>query len=138
MATVIPLLIQISTQDELDVPGPVTSLKARPTSSFSILVSWNKPDYGDAFVTNYKLYFRRSGQMDAGHVDVDAALSPLQFHLTDLREYVEYTFWVSAFNANGEGAFSEEITARTHSDLPSDPPQNVSLEADSSTSIIVR
>ena len=36
----------------------------------------------------------------------------LQYHLTDLYEYTEYTFWVSAFNANGEGILSEEIAAR--------------------------
>ena len=36
----------------------------------------------------------------------------LQYHLTDLYEFTEYTFWVSAFNANGEGILSEEIAAR--------------------------
>lgn len=61
-----------------------------------------------------------------------------QYHLTDLPEYTEFTFWISAFNSNGEGVFSEEITTRTYSDIPADPPQNVSLEADSSQSIIAR
>jgi hypothetical protein len=36
----------------------------------------------------------------------------LQYHLTDLYEFTEYTFWVSAFNSNGEGILSEEITTR--------------------------
>ena len=77
--------------------------------------------------------------MEPRHVELKPSSSqPLQFHFTELREFVEYTFWVSAFNANGEGAFSEEVTARTHSDLPSDPPQNVTLEPDSSTSVIAR
>jgi hypothetical protein len=35
-----------------------------------------------------------------------------QYHLTDLYEFTEYTFWVSAFNANGEGILSEEMTTR--------------------------
>ena len=60
----------------------------------------------------------------------------LQYHLTDLREYTEYTFWVSAYNENGEGAFSEEIACRTYSDTPADPPQNVTIESASSSSII--
>ena len=62
----------------------------------------------------------------------------MQFHVTELREFTEYTFWVSAFNENGEGALSEEIVCQTLSDIPADPPQNVSLEAASSKSIIVR
>lgn len=61
-----------------------------------------------------------------------------QHHLSELREYTEYTFWVSAFNANGEGAFSAEVVARTHSDVPADPPVNVTAEAASSRSLIVR
>ena len=60
----------------------------------------------------------------------------LQFHLTDLREYTEYTFWVSAFNENGEGGHSSEVTCRTYSDVPADPPQNVTIEAVSLSSII--
>ena len=35
-----------------------------------------------------------------------------QYHLTDLYEFTEYTFWISAFNANGEGILSEELTTR--------------------------
>ena len=31
-----------------------------------------------------------------------------------------------------------KVTTRTHSDLPADPPSNVTLEADSSTSVIAR
>ena len=60
----------------------------------------------------------------------------LQYHLTDLREYTEYTFWVSAYNENGEGAHSDEVPCRTYSDTPADPPQNVTIESASSTSII--
>ncbi len=61
-----------------------------------------------------------------------------QFHLQDLREYTEYAFWASAFNANGEGALSEEVSARTHSDVPADPPQNATVEAAGATSLVVR
>ena len=69
------------------------------------------------------------------NVIVDGAM---QYHVTELREFTEYTFYVSAFNANGEGVLSEEIPCMTLSDIPADPPQNISLEAASSTSIIVR
>ncbi len=61
-----------------------------------------------------------------------------QFHLTELREYTEYAFWASAFSANGEGALSEEVTARTHSAAPADPPENCTAEAAGATAIVVR
>ena len=67
---------------------------------------------------------------------VDIEGSKLQYHLTDLREFTEYSFHVSAFNMNGEGGYSEEVTSRTYSDIPADPPQNVTLEPASSSSVI--
>ncbi len=48
----------MTTQDELDVPGPVSSLSARPTSAFSILVTWGEPEYAGEGVNSYKLYYR--------------------------------------------------------------------------------
>ena len=67
---------------------------------------------------------------------MDIEGSKLQYHLTDLREFTEYSFHVSAFNMNGEGGYSEEVTSRTYSDIPADPPQNVTLEPASSSSVI--
>ena len=40
---------------------------------------------------------------------MEVAGSKLQYHLTDLREFTEYSFHVSAFNQNGEGGYSEEV-----------------------------
>ena len=58
-STMFILYLQITTQEELDVPGPVSDLKARPTSSFSILINWNKPVYSSSYVRHYKLYYRQ-------------------------------------------------------------------------------
>ena len=152
------------TQDEVDVPGPVSHLRARPTSAFSILIEWDNPVYSSGRVANYKLYHRQGEFAETKSLMVNVP----KHHLTDLREYSEYTFWVSAFNENGEGALSEEVhiinvhtvfkrpidyviwfeenitnlafqvSAMTHSDAPADPPQNVTLEAASSQSLILR
>ena len=48
--------LKITTKAELEVPEAVTRLEAKATTSFSILVSWNKPN---GFITQYKLYFRQ-------------------------------------------------------------------------------
>lgn len=51
--------LQILTQAELDVPGPVVSLEAKATTSFSILVSWHPPKHTNGGMTEYKLYYRQ-------------------------------------------------------------------------------
>ncbi|CAL1263761.1 unnamed protein product [Larinioides sclopetarius] len=58
--------------------------------------------------------------------------------LRGLRKFTDYNFWVAAFNANGQGLNSEEVTVKTLSDVPSDTPQNVTIEASSSSTVIVR
>ena len=88
------------------------------------------------WINNLLFYLQGDFTSQAQSVIVDS--SATQYHVTDLREFTEYTFWLSAFNYNGEGALSEEIVCMTLSDIPADPPQNVSLEAASSASIIVR
>ena len=57
---------------------------------------------------NYFSNFQSDFDTETRNVMVEG----LQYHLTDLYEFTEYTFWVSAFNANGEGILSEEIAAR--------------------------
>ena len=60
-----------------------------------------------------------------------------KYELNGLNKYTEYSVWVVAFNQNGAGSSTEEVLARTFSDVPSEPPQNVTLEASSSTVSIV-
>jgi hypothetical protein len=59
--------------------------------------------------------------------------SDLQYELLGLNKFTEYSVWVVAFNENGQGSSTEEVVYRTLSDVPSEPPQNVTLEASSST-----
>jgi len=124
-------VLEISTQMEVDLPASPVGLTATPISSFSILVNWTPPP---GQIDKYRLYYRQGEFSDERQVE----LTGLQYHLSDLREFTEYTFWISAFNSNGEGAYSEEVACRTYSDIPADPPQNVTLEPASSSSIIVR
>ena len=55
------------------------------------------------------------------------------YTVSGLKKFTEYIVWVVAHNINGAGANSEEMTVRTLSDVPSEPPTNVTLEAGSST-----
>ena len=53
--------------------------------------------------------------------------------LTGLQKFKEYSFRVVAYNSNGPGLSTAEVVTRTLSDVPSQPPQNVTLETASST-----
>lgn len=59
--------------------------------------------------------------------------SDLEYELVGLNKFMEYSVWVVAVNQNGPGSSTEEVVCRTLSDVPSEPPQNVTLEASSST-----
>ena len=61
-----------------------------------------------SFINKFVVHFQSDFDTETRNVMVDG----LQYHLTDLYEFTEYTFWVSAFNANGEGILSEEISTR--------------------------
>ena len=55
-------ILSVKTDDELDVPGAVTHLEAKATSSFSILISWGQPIHTSGTITGYKLYYRQVRQ----------------------------------------------------------------------------
>lgn len=48
---------------------------------------------------------------------------------------MEYNIWVVAINEVGPGAATEEITVRTFTAEPTEPPYNITLEPASSTVI---
>ena len=68
----------------------------------------------------------------------DFDVKELNHELTGLEEYTEYSVWLVAVNANGQGDPTHEVTARTFSDTPSMQPQNVTVEpASSNVSIVI-
>ena len=53
--------------------------------------------------------------------------------LKELHQYTGYTARVAAVNSNGPGPSSAERRARTWSDVPSETPQNITVETASDT-----
>lgn len=51
--------LTVKTDAELDVPGAVTNLEAKATSSFSVLITWGPPTHTSGPITGYKLYYRQ-------------------------------------------------------------------------------
>ena len=56
-------VITVRTQAEVELPLPPANLTARPTSAFSILVTWDSAEAEKNEITQYKLYHRRVSLM---------------------------------------------------------------------------
>lgn len=126
--------ISITTERDIDVPTPPVNVVATPRSPDSIRVSWNPPIQAKGKITKFKLLYYMIGETQEHKIEVIKTYHTLQ----GLKTYRVYSISVVAFNENGEGGRSDEITARTLSSRPSDIPQNATLEAASSISLILR
>ncbi|XP_061427038.1 LOW QUALITY PROTEIN: neogenin-like [Lethenteron reissneri] len=128
--------LKISTQPEVQVPGPPVGLQATALSPTSVSVFWQPPLSGNGPILNYRLLHVERGKGPTGEQEVD--VEGLSFVAHGLKRFTEYSFRVVAFNRHGPGLSSEDVTARTLSDVPSAPPQNVTVEVLNSKAILVR
>ena len=124
-------LLQVETLSEPHVLQAPANLTALAVSPVSLMASWDPPEVtaGSLPIRNYKLFY-----MEVGSAEEHEVLTTHISHLIHgLKPYTEYSVWVVAFNENGPGSSTEEVTVRTWSDVPSDTPQNVVAEPASST-----
>uniref|UniRef100_A0A3Q3VVC7 Uncharacterized protein n=1 Tax=Mola mola TaxID=94237 RepID=A0A3Q3VVC7_MOLML len=126
--------LKVATQAEVQVPGPAPNLQAAPNSPTSVSLSWDKPVTGIGEILTYKLYYTDKSVGDEQDVDVDAQ----SYTMTGLKKNTEYSFRVVANNKHGPGVSTDDIIVRTLSDVPSAPPQNLTLEVQNSKSIMLR
>ncbi|KAK7912565.1 hypothetical protein WMY93_012776 [Mugilogobius chulae] len=126
--------LKVATQAEVQVPGPAPNLQASSSSPTSVTLSWDKPVTGNGDILNYRLYYSDTSSGSEQDVDVDGQ----SYTLSGLRKFTEYSFRVVANNKHGSGVSTEDVTVRTLSDVPSAPPQNLTLEVQNSKSIMMR
>ncbi|XP_056881285.1 neogenin 1a isoform X10 [Takifugu flavidus] len=125
---------RVATQAEVQVPGPAPNLQAVSNTPTSVALSWDKPLTGNGDIVTYKLYYTDKSVGNEQDVDVDGQ----SYTMTGLRKNTEYNFRVVANNKHGPGVSTDDITVRTLSDVPSAPPQNLTLEVQNSKSIMLR
>ncbi|XP_062327048.1 neogenin 1a isoform X2 [Osmerus eperlanus] len=127
-------VLKVATQAEVQVPGPSPNLQVVSTMPSSTTLSWNTPLTGNGEILTYKLYY-----MDkASGIEQDVDIGTLSYTITGLKKYTEYSFRVVAYNKHGPGVSTNDVSVRTLSDVPSAPPQNLTLEVQNSKSIMVR
>ncbi|XP_043084418.1 neogenin isoform X6 [Puntigrus tetrazona] len=126
--------LTVATQLEVQVPGPAPNLQVVSAGATSVTLSWDRPVTGNGEIQTYKLFYSEKGRDSEQDMDVTA----LSYTMTGLKKFTEYSFRVVAYNKHGPGVSTEDVVVRTLSDVPSAPPQNLTLEVLNSTSIMVR
>ncbi|KAM4527369.1 netrin receptor DCC isoform 3-T3 [Odontesthes bonariensis] len=125
--------LRIATKPDLQVPSGVESVRALALSPSSIQVSWEPPGYPNGPILGYRLLWTESPSGKEQSVEV----SGLNYKMDGLNKFTEYTVRVLAINRYGPGTAPETISVTTLSDVPSAPPQNITLEVVLSRSIKV-
>ncbi|XP_034015789.1 neogenin 1a isoform X3 [Thalassophryne amazonica] len=126
--------LRVATQAEVQVPGPAPNLQAVSNSPTSVSLSWDTPPTGNGEIVTYKLYYTDKSL----GTEQDTDIGSQSYTMTGLKKNTEYSFRVVAYNKHGPGVSTEDVTVRTLSDVPSAPPQNLTLEVQNSKSIVVR
>ncbi|XP_044301914.1 receptor-type tyrosine-protein phosphatase delta isoform X12 [Varanus komodoensis] len=127
-----PLSSDIQVITQTGVPGQPLNFKAEPESETSILLSWTPPRSDT--ISNYDLVYKDGEHGEEQRISIDPATS---YHLQGLKPNSLYYFRLSARSPQGLGASTAEISARTMQSKPSAPPQDISCNSPSSTSILV-
>nr|XP_015809126.2 neogenin 1a isoform X5 [Nothobranchius furzeri] len=126
--------LKVATQAEVQVPGPAPNLQAVANTPTSVSLSWDKPLTGNGEILTYKLFYTDRGFGSELDVDVDGQ----SYTMTGLKKNTEYSFRVVANNKHGPGVSTDDVVVRTLSDVPSAPPQNLTLEVQNSKGIMLR
>ncbi|XP_023289160.1 neogenin isoform X2 [Orussus abietinus] len=126
-------VLHVTTHSEAGVPGPPTNVKGHALSSVSIALSWEEPQVANGKISKYLITYT-----EGDNEEKSIETTGMAFELVELIPHTTYSIWIQAVNENGPGVPSAGTVVRTYSAVPSQPPHNVTLEAASSTSIIIR
>ncbi|XP_045548618.1 netrin receptor DCC isoform X4 [Salmo salar] len=125
--------LKLTTPPELKVPGPVENLQVESISPTSIQASWDAPVYANGPLLGYRLLWTEIPSRKEQSVEVNGQ----SYKMEGLQKFTEYSLCVLALNRYGPGISTEDMSITTLSDVPSGPPQNISLEVVLSRSIKV-
>ncbi|XP_072208081.1 protein sidekick-2 isoform X2 [Excalfactoria chinensis] len=120
-------------------PANVTLRTASETSLWLRWMPLLEQEYnGNPDSVGYRIRYLRSDGRGRAVVHVIHDRVEREYTIEDLEEWTEYRVQVQAFNAIGSGPWSHLVLGRTRESVPSSGPSNVSAQATSSSSILVR
>ncbi|XP_076353516.1 tyrosine-protein phosphatase Lar-like isoform X3 [Tachypleus tridentatus] len=112
--------VQVKTQQ--GVPSQPSDMKAIPTSSTTVELSWKRPKYSGENIIGFELYWNDTFSHQQYHRSIPNIES---YTLSDLYPDTVYYVWVAAKSKRGEGAATPPIAVRTDQYVPGAPPQDV-------------
>lgn len=121
--------LEIVTQPEENIAGPPQNLNGLATAHNEIELKWEIPLVTNGVISKYRVFYAEGENGETMYSDT----SSTELVLTELKAYSEYIISVVPWNQNGMGDPSSEILVKTFSSTPSEAPNNVTLEASSST-----
>ncbi|KAM7293264.1 Down syndrome cell adhesion molecule-like protein Dscam2 [Ixodes scapularis] len=135
--------LEVTTTEEAP-GGPPLHVKVEATGSQSLKVTWEPPrkelHYGQ--LRGYYIGYKEEGKMEAEfqYKNVEAldlntvSQRQLMSHLTNLKRKTSYSVKVQAYNSEGAGPMSDEVSSTT---LDAVPPTSPALRLKTSTSTSV-
>ncbi|XP_042721209.1 protein sidekick-2 isoform X2 [Lagopus leucura] len=120
-------------------PANVTLRTASETSLWLRWMPLLEQEYnGNPDSVGYRIRYLRSDGRGRAVVHTIHDRVEREYTIEDLEEWTEYRVQVQAFNAIGSGPWSHLVLGRTRESVPSSGPSNVSAQAMSSSSMLVR
>lgn len=116
-------IIEVSTQPAENIAGPPKNVIGEALSHKEIHVKWETPVVTNGNITKYRVYYIK---VDGSQIFADTTNTEIV--LSELHPFTEYYISAVAYNENGMGDSSNEVIVKTYSSVPTEVPQNVTLE----------
>ncbi|XP_063219446.1 tyrosine-protein phosphatase 99A-like isoform X2 [Bacillus rossius redtenbacheri] len=114
-------------------PVNVTVLRATSTT---IELSWSEPEHPNGKILGYHLYFIHANTTDVKTVNASGK-SEIEYVLSDLKPFTDYTIQLRAFTRNFVGNNSDEVRQKTDVAGPN-APQIVNITCQSHDSLFIQ
>ncbi|VVC24819.1 Hypothetical protein CINCED_3A017850 [Cinara cedri] len=130
-----PMSSPVQVKMQQGVPSQPRDLRVTEIGETTIAFQWAKPNQVGEQILSYEIHWNDTYAKEKHSRRIQVAES---FTLDGLYPNTLYYVWLAARSQRGEGAPTPPIQVRTKQYVPEAPPQNVTAEAVSPTSILVQ
>ncbi|XP_061102757.1 immunoglobulin superfamily DCC subclass member 4 [Conger conger] len=116
------------------LPSPPRHLQARPDSSTSALLAWERPELNSDQIIGFSVHYQRAAGSNNMEYQFAVNNDTTEFHVKELQPHTAYTFYVVAYSPMGASRPSPPVTVEMLEDVPSASPQ-LSVFSTSSTDV---